>query len=124
MIPGWLSRRLLMSSGVNRSWTSQWPLQAMISTLVCAAVLRARYSSGSIMTRGTPSASMIFLALPEVQQTSDSAFTAADVRDRVEDVRGLVVVRQDDGIALPLEPQDGGDVIGQDRPFEGRDVPL
>jgi hypothetical protein len=32
-----------------------------------------------MMTRGTPSASMIFLALPEVQQMSDSAFTAAEV---------------------------------------------
>ncbi len=51
----------------------------MISTLVWAAVLRARYSSGSMITLGAPSASMIFLALPEVQHTSDSAFTAAEV---------------------------------------------
>jgi len=51
----------------------------MISTLVCAAVFLARYSSGSMITRGTPSPSMIFLALLEVQQTSDSAFTAAEV---------------------------------------------
>jgi hypothetical protein len=49
---------------------------------------------------------------------------ADDVSDRVEDVRRLIIVRQDDGVALALEPQDGGDVIGQDLPFEGRDVPL
>ena len=68
-----------MSSGVKRSCTSQWPFQAMISTLVWAAMLRARYSSGIMMTFGTPSASTIFLALPEVQQMSLSAFTAAEV---------------------------------------------
>ena len=39
-----------MSSGVKRSCTSQWPFQAMISTAVCAAILRARYSSGIMMT--------------------------------------------------------------------------
>ena len=31
------------------------------------------------MTRGTPRLSMIATALPEVQQMSDSAFTAAEV---------------------------------------------
>ncbi len=51
----------------------------MISSLVCAAMLRARYSSGIMMTLGTPSPSTIFLALPEVQQMSLSAFTAAEV---------------------------------------------
>ena len=70
---------LRTSSAVKRSCTSQWPFQAMISTLVWAAMLRARYSSGSMITRGAPSASTIFLALPEVQQMSDSAFTAAEV---------------------------------------------
>ena len=68
-----------MSSAVKRSCTSQWPIQAMISTSVWAAMLRARYSSGSMMTLGTPSPSTIFLALPEVQQISLSAFTAAEV---------------------------------------------
>jgi hypothetical protein len=68
-----------MSAAVNRSCTSQCPFQAMISTEVCAAVLRARYSSGSMITRGTPSASMIFFAFAEVQQMSDSALTAAEV---------------------------------------------
>jgi hypothetical protein len=42
-----------MSAAVNRSCTSQCPFQAMISTEVSAAVLRARYSSGSMMTPGT-----------------------------------------------------------------------
>ena len=65
--------------GVNSSCTSQWPFQAMIFTLVCAAMFCARYSSGSMMTRSTPSDSTTLSALPEVQQMSDSAFTAAEV---------------------------------------------
>ena len=36
----------------------------------------------------------------------------------------LVVMREHDRVALALEPQDRGDIVGQDRPFEGRDVPL
>ena len=49
---------------------------------------------------------------------------ADDVGDGVENVGRLVVVREDDGVALPLQPQDRIDVIGHHRPFEGRDVPL
>src|SRR3954470_2293186 len=78
--PGWASRNSRMSSGVNRSCTSQWPVQAITSTSgTCAATFRARYSSGSMMTRDTPRDAMTFAALPEVQQISDSAFTAAEV---------------------------------------------
>src|SRR5579862_3889300 len=51
----------------------------MISTLVFEATYFARYSSGKKMTRGAPSASTICTALPLVTQTSDSAFTSADV---------------------------------------------
>ena len=51
----------------------------MILTSVSAAMFCARYSSGSMITRSTPSDSTTALALPEVQQMSDSAFTAADV---------------------------------------------
>ena len=40
--------------------------------------LRARYPCASMMTRGTPSASMIFFAFAEVQQMSDAALTAAE----------------------------------------------
>ena len=39
---------------------------------------------------------------------------ADDIGDRVEDVRGLIVVRQDDRVALALEPEDRGDIVGQD----------
>ena len=39
----------------------------------------ARYSSGNMMTRLTPESLDDRLALPEVQQMSDSAFTAAEV---------------------------------------------
>ena len=67
-MPGCAARSSRISSGVNRSWTSQWPFQAMISTRVSLAVLRARYSSGSMMTRGLPKASTIFFALLDVQQ--------------------------------------------------------
>jgi hypothetical protein len=55
------------------------PAQAMIFMPVSFATFSARYSSGSIMTRSTPSDSTIRRALPEVQQMSDSAFTASDV---------------------------------------------
>ena len=67
------------SAALKRSWTSQWPAQVMISTLVSAATFWARYSSGSMMTFGTPRLSTILRALPEVQQMSLSAFTAAEV---------------------------------------------
>src|SRR5262249_14809041 len=71
--------RVLLSATVKRSWTSQCPAHAMISTPVWAATFCARYSSGSMITRSVPSDSTIFLALADVQQMSDSAFTAADV---------------------------------------------
>src|SRR5580765_2912372 len=79
MTPGCASRSSRMSAAVKLSCTSQWPLHAMISTSVSAATLLAIYSSGSMITRGTPSDSTTALALPEVQQMSDSALTAADV---------------------------------------------
>ena len=66
-------------AAVKRSCTSQWPAQVMIFTPVCAAMFCARYSSGSMITASVPSDSMTLRALPEVQQMSDSAFTAADV---------------------------------------------
>ena len=48
-------------------------------TPVCAAMFCARYSSGSMMTLSAPRLSTTLRALPEVQQMSDSAFTAAEV---------------------------------------------
>ena len=49
---------------------------------------------------------------------------ADDVGDGVEDVGGLVVVREDDRVPLPLQLEDRRDVLGQDRPFERRHVAL
>src|SRR4051794_34991206 len=77
--PGWFSRNWRTSSAVKSSWTSQWPCHAMISTLVSLATFWARYSSGIISTRGTRKDSTTFLALPEVQQISEAALTAAEV---------------------------------------------
>src|SRR6476646_1298801 len=77
--PGAASRDARSSSPVKRSCTSQWPFQVMISTLVWVATHFARYSSGIMMTRGTPNDSTTRAALDEVQQMSDSAFTSADV---------------------------------------------
>src|SRR5271166_6385676 len=77
--PGYASRNSRMSAAVNCSCTSQRPRQAMISTLVCAATFLARYSSGVMTTRGTPSDSTTLTAFAEVQQMSEAAFTAADV---------------------------------------------
>ena len=67
------------SSAVNRSWTSQCPLHRITSTLVWVATHFPRNSSGMKITRGTPSDSTTCTALADVQHTSDSAFTAADV---------------------------------------------
>src|SRR5690606_5405772 len=77
--PGSAARNASSSSAVNRSWTSQCPFHVMISTLVCVWTYLARYSSGIMMTRGTPRLSMTFTAFAEVQQMSLSAFTSADV---------------------------------------------
>jgi len=44
---------------------------------------------------------------------------ADDVGDRVKNFGDLIVVRQDDRVALILEFEDGGDVISQDRPSKG-----
>ena len=49
---------------------------------------------------------------------------ADDVGDAVEDLRGLVVVRQDDGVAASLQRENGVDVLGKGRPFGRRDDPL
>jgi len=49
---------------------------------------------------------------------------ADDVGNRVKDVGGLVVVGQDDRVALALQPEDRGNVVGQERPFDSRDKPL
>src|SRR5260370_15521407 len=78
-MPGYSLRNWRTSPTLNRSCTSQWPLQVMILTPVSAATFSARYSSGNMITSGTPSDSTTRLALPEVQQISDSAFTAAEV---------------------------------------------
>ena len=51
---GQASRISAMSCVVKRLCTSQWPAQAMMPTVVCAATLRARYSSGIRMTLSTP----------------------------------------------------------------------
>ena len=46
---------------------------------------------------------------------------ADDVGDAVEDLGRLVVVREDDGVAVALEVEDGVDVAGKARPFDRRD---
>ena len=46
---------------------------------------------------------------------------AGDVGDAVEDLRRLVVVGEDDGVALPLQLADRVDVRGVDRPLHVRD---
>ena len=65
----------------------------MIFTAVCAAMFCARYSSGSMITRATPSDSTTFSALLEVQQISDSAFTADEVLKKIDDILGPIVER-------------------------------
>ena len=49
---------------------------------------------------------------------------ADDVGDAVEDLRRLVVVRQDDGVVLFLEFEDGVDILGKGGPFGRRDHPF
>ena len=64
---------------MKRSCTSQWPFHRTISVFVCEATYFPRYSSGRKITRGTLSDSTTSTAFAEVQQTSDSAFTSAEV---------------------------------------------
>src|SRR5262245_8670792 len=46
---------------------------------------------------------------------------ADDVGNAVKDLWCLIVVREDDGITVPLEVEDGGDITGKARPFDRRD---
>ena len=68
-----------MSPGAKRSCTSQAPGWVITLTPVWRATFAARYWSGIMITSGTPRLSMTLTALPEVQQMSLSAFTAAEV---------------------------------------------
>ena len=47
-----------------------------------------------------------------------------DIGDGMENVGGLVVVREDDRIALLFELENRCDVIGQQGPFERRNMPF
>ena len=47
-----------------------------------------------------------------------------DVGDAVEDFRRLVIMRQDHGVALALQFENGVDVVGEGGPFGRRDHPL
>ncbi len=50
-----------------------------------------------------------------------SQAVAYDIGDAMEDFRGLVIMRQDDRVALALEAVDGLDIAGENLPFGGRD---
>ena len=56
-----------------------------------------------------------------VASRASCRLVADDIGDAVEDVRRLVVVGEDDGAALLLQPVDGVHIGRIDRPFEGRD---
>jgi hypothetical protein len=68
----------------------------------------------------TPASTMTSASVPRPRERRA---VADGVGDSVENVRRLIVVRQDDGVALLFEFQDRSDVIGKNRPFEWRDVP-
>ena len=46
---------------------------------------------------------------------------AHDIGDAMEDFRGLIIMRQDDRVALALQAMDRGDIRREDLPFGGRD---
>ena len=77
------SRVCRASIAVNFSCTSQVPCHSTSSTSVCFATQLPRYRSGRKITLAAPvsaaMASTTCTALAEVQQASDSAFTAAEV---------------------------------------------
>src|SRR5665213_271903 len=81
--PGLDARKSRMFCAVKRSCTSQAPSQVMILILVWLATFCARYLSGTMMTVSTPfsraMSSTTATALEDVQHTSLSAFTSADV---------------------------------------------
>src|ERR1041385_6417208 len=72
-----------MSAAVKRSCTSHRPFQVMILIGVCLAMFCARYSSGIMITEVTPhsraTSSTTVAALEDVQHTSLSALTSAEV---------------------------------------------
>ncbi|MNV68180.1 hypothetical protein D3C71_1610120 [compost metagenome] len=49
---------------------------------------------------------------------------ADDIGDAVENIRGLVIVRENDGVALLLQPVDGMNVWRIDRPLDRRNEVL
>ena len=75
------------------------------------AVSAMKWTPASTMTSAST-----FMRLARQRQA-----VADDVGDAVEDLRRLVVVRQDDGVALALQRQDGVDVVGEHGPFHRRD---
>ncbi len=65
----------------------------------------------------TPASTMTSASTFMASRASSQA-VADDVGDAVEDLRRLVVVREDDGVALALQREDGVDILGEGRPIQ------
>ncbi len=78
-MPGCISRKSRNSAPENRSWTSQTPFHRISFTLVLEATYLPRNWSGMKITSSAPRDSTTCTALADVQQTSDSALTSAEV---------------------------------------------
>ncbi len=68
-----------ISFSLNCSCTWHFPCHDIISTFVLVATYLAKYSSGKNKTLFTPRDSTTLTALAEVQHTSVSALTSAEV---------------------------------------------
>ena len=79
LIPGLAFLISFISSSLNCSWTSQVPFHDIISVFVCEATYLAKKSSGKNITFLTLRDSTILTAFADVQHTSVSAFTSAEV---------------------------------------------
>ena len=107
-----------MSAAVIEAASEQPASRSGISTVFSG------FSSLAVSAMKWTPASTITCGVGARRLARQGQAVADDVGDGVENLRRLVVVRQHDRVAFALQPQDRGDVVGQDRPFEGRDVPL
>ncbi len=71
------------------------------------------FSSFAVSAMKCTPASTITIGIGARRLARQRQAVADDVADRVEDVRRLVVVRQDDRVPLALQLEDRGDVLGQ-----------
>ncbi len=113
--PGCVSRKSRTSAAVIDSASEHPAFMSGISTVFSGFKSFAVSAMKWIAGEETITDALLRAASRARRQT-----VTDDVGDRMEDVRRLVVVREDDGVPLALQFEDRGNVLGQHRPFEFR----